>query len=138
MKIVYFTALFASSLLGVNTERITQSYTRCHGDAGGYYQNRWTNYETVIGINNAIAVSTPNLFIPTDPIFQVGNGFSNPAWFNAMTILKNGKTGVGIVGTKAAAKPTELLDIVGAATAGNGGVKIRNINSTAYTGNKSY
>ncbi|MDQ8006028.1 MAG: hypothetical protein REI64_14595 [Pedobacter sp.] len=104
--------------------------------------------ETVFGIKNAIRqTGDPLNMVPTDALFQIGNGsVEDEKSQNALTILKNGKTGIGIPGyffedpaslitNENSVKPTELLDLGGAATAGNGGLKIRNINSAAYAGN---
>ena len=90
--------------------------------------------EAVFGKYNAITTGQVLLSPVTDAAFQIGNGIGNGARSNALTILKSGNTAIGVVGTEAAAKPTELLDLGGAATAGYGGLKIRNINSAAYTG----
>jgi hypothetical protein len=47
-----------------------------------------------LGVNNdSIAASTTGSWVPTDPLLVVGNGISTP--HNAMTMLKNGKTGFG-------------------------------------------
>lgn len=82
-----------------------------------------------IGSFNAITTGTiTNSDIATDALFQIGNGTSNAAKSNAVTVLKNGNTGIGIAGTEAAAKPTERLDI------GSGNVRIRDINSNAGVG----
>ncbi|RYY47814.1 MAG: hypothetical protein EOO06_11785 [Chitinophagaceae bacterium] len=99
----------------------------------GVHNTSASQSEFVAGQYNAITTATPNAFLANDPLFQVGNGNFTTS-NNALTILKSGKTAIGLVGTEAAAKPTELLDLGGAATAGNGGLKIRNINSAAYTG----
>lgn len=92
---------------------------------------------TVIGSDNAIRTGSANVQVATDAIFQIGNGDNPSSQSNAITVLKNGNTGIGISGLEDAAKPTELLDLGGKATAGSGGVKIRNINSAAYTGSAS-
>src|SRR5690554_7051142 len=87
-----------------------------------------SNSETVIGKWNAI--NTGNAIendIPTDGIFQIGVGTADNARRNAVTVLKNGNTGIGIAGTEAAAKPTERLDI------GSGNVRVREINTVAGT-----
>jgi len=99
----------------------------------GFYTWGSAYAETVIGSHNAITTGTATSNVETDAVFQVGNGVTTLR-NNAMTILKNGKTAIGVIGAAAAAKPTELLDLGGTATAGNGGLKIRNINSAAYTG----
>lgn len=94
--------------------------------------------ETAIGHKPAIKTGNPTNWIKSDVLFQLGNSvdYPNPVTYsNALTILKNAHTAIGVSGTEAAAKPTELLDLGGTATAGNGGLKIRNINSPAYTGN---
>jgi hypothetical protein len=92
--------------------------------------------ETVMGTRNAIATGTAGSPVPTDALFQVGNGVVDPfpTFNNALTILKNAHTAIGVNGVEDIAKPTELLDLGGSATQGNGGLRIRNINSAAYTG----
>ena len=102
--------------------------------AMGYRVNASSSNETVIGFENAIVTGNQTVLEPTDALLQVGNGFSSGSPSNALTILKNAHTAVGVTGTEGAAKPTELLDLGGAAQAGQGGLKIRNINSAAYTG----
>ena len=59
-------------------------------------------------------------WVATEPIFVVGNGtYGSPS--NALTVLKNGNTGVGTQ------SPTQKLDV-------NGNVRIRSIGSGAYAG----
>ena len=100
--------------------------------AVGYHTVARPAYSTSIGIANAIVTGTPLTPVNTEALFQIGNGaFGSPS--NAITVLRNSHTAIGVSGVEAAAKPTELLDLGGAATAGNGGLKIRNINSAAYT-----
>ena len=85
-------------------------------------RNEIASYSSaVFGRNNAIKTGDPTGWLPTDALFQVGNGGGTPN--NALTILKNGDTGIGIAGTEAAAKPTERLDI------GSGNVRVRDINT---------
>lgn len=81
--------------------------------------------ETVVGYSNAIrTIGNVTTVTLTDPVFQVGNGNDVGSVFsNALTILKNGNTGIGIAGVEAAAKPTERLDI------GSGNLKVRDINT---------
>ncbi|AYN02255.1 hypothetical protein [Chryseobacterium sp. 3008163] len=93
---------------------------------------------TAIGERNAIRTgsltSTP---VQDDALFQIGNGnsYTPPYTFNnAMTVLRNGNTAIGVSGEEDDAKPTELLDLGGTQFAGRGGLRIRNINTTAYTG----
>ncbi len=89
--------------------------------------------ETVIGRNNAVTTGSVNAFIATDAAFQIGNGTSSATnRNNAMTVLKDGSTGIGIAGAEEVAKPTERLDI------GSGNVRIREINSNAGTAGDKY
>lgn len=83
---------------------------------------------TSLGWETAIKTTSGGF---TDASFQLGEGPNN----NLLTILKNAHTAIGVVGAEDVAKPTELLDLGGTANAGNGGLKIRNINSLPYTGN---
>ncbi|WP_025761171.1 hypothetical protein [Dyadobacter tibetensis] len=85
-----------------------------------------TGDQVVLGRMNAIRTSgnaDPNS-IPaaTDPVLQVAVGNTQK---NAMTILQNSFTGIGITGTEAAAKPTQMLDV------GTGNVRVRDINTVA-------
>lgn len=93
-------------------------------------------YETIMGHNAAITTGNTSQWLLEDPLFQLGNVLPFDAYTrnNALTILKNAHTAIGVVGVEAAAKPTELLDLGGEATAGNGGLRIRNLSSAAYTG----
>jgi len=49
---------------------------------------------TALGRYNAGEGETTN-WIPTDPIFEIGNGTSKSQRSNAMTVLKNGSVGIG-------------------------------------------
>ncbi|GEN74048.1 hypothetical protein [Chryseobacterium lathyri] len=83
-----------------------------------------SQYEIAVGRWNAITTGgTDASFVATDPVFQIGASATSATKRNAMTVLKNGNTGIGIAGTEAAAKPTEMLDV------GSGNVRIRNINT---------
>lgn len=82
--------------------------------------------ETVMGSNNAITIPIRNNnWDDNDPLLQLGNASLLANRRNAVTVLKNGNTGIGIAGTEAAAKPTERLDI------GSGNVRVREINTVA-------
>lgn len=72
--------------------------------------------ETSIGDDNAIKTGDALKWIDKDPLFQVGKQSGN-----ALTILKDGYVGIGILGTESAAKPTAMLDV------GSGDVKIRSL-----------
>lgn len=96
-------------------------------------------YQIAIGRYNAIRTVGSTGFDANadDPVFQVGvgsvaiHGVGNGN-VNAMTILHNMHTGIGIYGTEAAAKPTEMLDI------GSGNVRVRDINSNAGAATDKY
>gem|GEM_PF-477761 len=62
----------------------------------------------VIGRHNEITGSA-NAWVPTDPLFVIGNGSSAISLANAVTVLKNGNMGLGI------SAPAEKLEIDGTA-----------------------
>lgn len=99
----------------------------------GIWNKAATPWETVVGFDNAIITSSrlpddTTIILDDNPLFQVGNGTNNNTGRNnALTVLRNGKVGIGINGIDAAAKPTETFDV------GSGGVKVRAINSASYT-----
>jgi len=61
---------------------------------------------TAIGSYN-IGGGDPVNWVPTDPLFEIGNGLLSPS--NALTVLKNGSVGIGT------ATPSQKLDVVGSA-----------------------
>ncbi|MDN3493455.1 hypothetical protein [Winogradskyella bathintestinalis] len=86
--------------------------------AAGYYStalgNR-TNAEsyasTAIGTYN-VGGGNPNAWVDTDPLFEIGNGtatISTESRSNALTVLKNGKVGIGYESET----PTQTLDVSG-------------------------
>src|SRR5690606_16821171 len=91
-----------------------------------------THGEVSVGIANAITTGASLGIEPTDALFQIGNGFSSGTTVfsrsNAVTVLKNAHTGIGIAGTESDAKPTEMLDI------GSGNVRVRDINTNTGAG----
>lgn len=95
--------------------------------------------ETVFGRYNAITNGDNGTSqAGSYPLLQIGNGDIAAGVVtrgNALTLLQSGRLGLSVPGLNEAAKPTELLDLGGTATTGYGGLKIRNINSAAYTGN---
>jgi hypothetical protein len=52
---------------------------------------------TVMGAYNAIYNGNTGSWLSTDPIFSIGNGSSSYARSTALTVLKNGNTGIGII-----------------------------------------
>jgi hypothetical protein len=51
-------------------------------------------YSTAMGRYN-IGGGSSNIWIEADPLFEIGNGTSNLDRSNALTVLKNGKVGIG-------------------------------------------
>ena len=77
----------------------------------------------VIGrFNDSINTSSNTTWVDTDPLFLIGNGTSNVARKNAVTVLKNGKVGIGITPVY----EFEVTHISG--SQGNMGFAIRNTN----------
>ncbi|MFM1876703.1 MAG: hypothetical protein RL266_2440, partial [Bacteroidota bacterium] len=55
-----------------------------------------SNYEVVLGKHNSIYVPLSSTsWQPTDRLFSIGNGIDGANRSNALTILKNGNTGIG-------------------------------------------
>lgn len=80
---------------GVNSTTMG-TYTRAKGYSS-----------TVVGMyNDSILTSDQTSVTPTTPLFIVGNGDNTNSRTNALVILKNGNTGIGIT-------PTEKLHIAG-------------------------
>jgi Chaperone of endosialidase/Head domain of trimeric autotransporter adhesin len=77
--------------------------------AGGYFSTSMgygtianANSSTVLGrFNDSIIGSSKTTWVDTDPVFMIGNGSSNNARSNAITILKNAKTGINTDAPKA-------------------------------------
>ncbi|MFD2037534.1 hypothetical protein ACFSKL_22260 [Belliella marina] len=110
---------------------LTSTASGQHSFAAGSLSIASSQSEAVIGRANAITTGDASAIVATDAIFQVGIGGTAATRRNAMTVLKNGNIGVGIIGTEAAAKPTERLDV------GSLGVRIRDINTAPYAGNSA-
>lgn len=70
----------------------------------------------VIGrYNDSIATSTRNTWVTTDPLFIIGNGTAFNARANAVTVLKNGRVGIGTTA------PGFTLEVNGTAAKTGGG-----------------
>lgn len=85
-----------------------------------------TSHETVFGRYNALfSGNTIRDWKPNDPLFVIGNGSGlTKNRKNALTILKNGKMGIGIDGYDDLAKPTEMFDL------GKGRLRVRKLPDT--------
>jgi hypothetical protein len=79
------------------------------------------SYRSIAVGSNCIISGNPEEWIWTDPLFVVGNGTSPSSPSNALTILKNGNTGIGTD------TPTQVLDV-------DGNARFRSIGSGAYVG----
>jgi len=75
----------------------------------GYNTNANSFASVAIGLNNIGGGGVPTgwAWVPTDPLFEVGNGTDYNHRSNALTILKNGKVGIGT------ATPDTTLHIIG-------------------------
>ena len=82
----------ASSIGGGNSNIASGIYATIPGGSGLEAESY---AETVLGIFNEASGGSSFSWIGTDPILTVGNGSSNNSRSNAMTILKNGNTGLG-------------------------------------------
>jgi hypothetical protein len=79
-----------------------------YSTAFGVETNALSGYETVIGSNNTTYTPVSSTgWDPSDRLFVVGNGATNLTRSNALTILKNGKIGIGT------SSPLYLLDVNG-------------------------
>jgi hypothetical protein len=62
----------------------------------------------VVGrFNRNSASYSKTTWVPTDPLFVIGNGANSQKVANALTVLKNGNVGIGTV------TPSEKLDVIG-------------------------
>ncbi len=81
----------------------------------------------VVGIYNDTTLASRSVWVGTDPVFMIGNGFNAGTRSNAMTVLKNGNIGIGTI------SPTHTLHVVNNDPGDGGyteGVFIENTNST--------
>ncbi|HSK12591.1 MAG TPA: hypothetical protein VK907_05215 [Phnomibacter sp.] len=97
-----------SLVAGINS-RTTGQYSLALGE-GLAVRSRGS---MVVGrFNDSIVSSSTTSIVTTDPLFMIGNGTDNNNRSNAMTVLKNGRVGIGTTA------PTTLLDL-------NGTIRIR-------------
>ncbi|MDD3875743.1 MAG: tail fiber domain-containing protein [Bacteroidales bacterium] len=110
----------ASTAMGENT-----TASGILSTAMGYYTNAPSGFETVIGyFNTDYTPAAPLSFNSADRLFVIGNGTGPSARSNAMTVLKNGNTGIG------ADVPTALLHTSGTATGGGNVLFVGSYKST--------
>jgi len=94
---------FASGVASVATGSVAT--------AMGYFVNATAMLSTAVGSYN-VGAGTKDSWVTSDPIFEIGNGTSDAARSNAVTVLKNGNTGIGT------SAPSQKLHVKGSA-AGN-------------------
>ncbi len=80
----------------------------------------------VVGMfNDSILTANETSITPLTPLFIIGNGNGNTTRSNAMTVLKNGNTGIGT------SSPTGTLDVI-RGTAGGGTAVFRGTNFISH------
>lgn len=90
-----------------------------NGDASVSFQAApaYSAYEISFGDGPTSYVGDTTGFVATDRLFNIGNDFLNAGGSDAFTILKNGKTGIGIDNFEATANP-EILQVGDSSIAG--------------------
>ncbi|MEO7264328.1 MAG: tail fiber domain-containing protein [Ferruginibacter sp.] len=112
----YSTAIGTNAIaLGENSTSMGY-YTNANGAVSttlGYYNIAKGFGSTVLGLfNDSILLNNEANFLdPLSPVFIIGNGVDNNNRKNAMTVLRNGKTGIGT------SSPGQLLHIYGTSAA---------------------
>ncbi|RLD21815.1 MAG: hypothetical protein DRI69_03020 [Bacteroidetes bacterium] len=84
-------------------------YTEAIGDRSvslGHYTKAGSYASLALGKFN-VGLGNDSTWVATEPVFEIGNGTSDGARANALTVLKNGKTGIGTH------LPDQLLDVRG-------------------------
>jgi hypothetical protein len=74
--------------------------------AMGYGTTAQAYTSTVLGRYNVVSGNTSS-WVGTDPLFVIGNGDAEASRANAVTLLKNGKVGIGIT------NPQSMLQVSG-------------------------
>ncbi len=92
----------------------TGHFTKTSGDLstamGNYTTSRAFASLTIGQYNDSIIASDQDSWIVTDPVFIIGKGTADNARSNAMTVLKNGNTGINM------SNPQRALQVLGTAT----------------------
>lgn len=99
----------------------------------GAYTNAPSFAELAIGtFNTSYTPSSPTTFVGTDRLFVVGNGQSKSNTSDALTILKNGNTGIGI------STPQSTLHIDGGFRLENGSEAAGRLLTSDASGNATW
>jgi hypothetical protein len=99
----------ANFSMGLNTF-VTGNFNGAYGDnAAAFGQMTSANSfcAFVIGRANQNLTYSADTWVPTDPLFIIGNGIDNNSPSNALTVLKNGNIGIGVT------NPTLKLEVSG-------------------------
>jgi hypothetical protein len=106
---VYSTAMGVSTVASGMASTAIGGATKATGDEStsmGYYTVAAAKSSVAIGRYN-VGAGNGTSWIATDPVLEIGIGSSDTEKANAMTVLKNGKVGIGT------ATPTEKLEVAG-------------------------
>jgi hypothetical protein len=88
-------------------------------------------YETVLGRWNVPSASFSNNWNPTDRLFVIGNGVSESNRSDALVILKNGNTGIGV------GNPSKKLSVGGAANIDDNNANTGSVENSLTFGSSS-
>ncbi len=93
------TALGYGTIASGNSSFAMGSGTKAQGNGSVSFNNQTiapSYCQTVFGnFNDSALAQTPYSWVATDRLFEIGNGTANNLRHNALTILKNGKVGIG-------------------------------------------
>ena len=109
------------TISGGTLHEIKSEYATAAGGEGIITESA---YQFGFGRFNALTGGSPTAWVPTDPLFTIGNGTAFLSRSNALTMLKNGNTGLGTTtpGVKLevdgalAARPAATLNLTAATT----------------------
>jgi hypothetical protein len=109
------------TISGGTQHEIKSEYATASGGEGLITESA---YQFAIGRYNALTGGSPTTWVPTDPLFTIGNGTAFLVRSNAFTMLKNGNAGFGTTtpGVKVdvdgaiAARPAAILNLSAAVT----------------------
>jgi hypothetical protein len=106
----YYNAASGSRSVAMGSNNIASG---AQSTALGFSNTAQSFGETVLGINAVAGSGNATAFTSTDRLFAIGNGSSVSNRSNALTILKNGNTGIGT------ATPTNRLQVIGSSLSTN-------------------
>ncbi|MFA9288282.1 MAG: MerR family DNA-binding transcriptional regulator [Weeksellaceae bacterium] len=120
----YFSSTFGSSAVAIGEENYAEGTASLalvgSSSAYGNYSSAIGHgvvaegYSTMaVGSYNLFSGNNPTTWVSTDQLFVVGNGTGTGSRSNALTILKNGNTGIGTT------NPAYMLDVMGAGRFGS-------------------